>query len=249
MKLPGHSDPCRCGACCHHDGAKPLLSLCDVSFCRDNKLILDSINFTVDRGDFLAITGPNGGGKTTLLRLILGLLKPDSGRLVYYGADGNEMPHNDFRPGYLPQKNSVDSHFPITVEEVVASGLLGIKDLDKQEKRGRVDEALRLIELGDLASRPIGRLSGGQLQRALLGRAIVARPDVLILDEPLSYLDRHFEEQLYEILSRIAKDCTVLIVSHQISRIDALANRHVIVDHGLTECTRHHHYTPVTCAD
>lgn len=216
---------------------------------RDSRVILDDVNFTVDRGDFLAITGPNGGGKTTLLRLILGLLTPGKGKIVYYDEHGKEMPRDAFRPGYLPQKNSVDSHFPITVGEVIASGLLSVKNLDKAEKQSRVAEALKLVELADLASRPIGRLSGGQLQRALLGRAIVARPHVLILDEPLSYLDRHFEEQLYRILSQIADKSTVLLVSHQISKIDALANRHVIVDHVLTECTHQHHYKPIACAD
>lgn len=154
------------------------------------------------------------------------------------------MRSGDFRPGYLPQKNSVDSHFPITVAEVIASGLLAYKNIDKAERQARIEEALGLTGLADLAARPIGRLSGGQLQRALLGRAIVARPDVLILDEPLSYLDRRFEQQLYNILSNLRKGTTVLLVSHQISQIDALANRHVIVDHTLTECTRQHHYTP-----
>lgn len=216
---------------------------------RDSRLILDDVNFTVDRGDFLAITGPNGGGKTTLLRLILGLLNPTDGKIIYFDEEGKEMPRVAFRPGYLPQKNSVDSHFPITVGEVIASGLLSVKNLDKAEKQARVEDALKLVELADLASRPIGRLSGGQLQRALLGRAIVARPHVLILDEPLSYLDRHFEEQLYRILSHIADKSTVLLVSHQISKIDALANRHVIVDHTLTECTHQHHYKPIACAD
>lgn len=159
------------------------------------------------------------------------------------------MPSGDFRPGYLPQKNSVDSHFPITVGEVIASGLLAYKNIDKDERQARIEEALGLTGLTDLARRPIGRLSGGQLQRALLGRAIVARPDVLILDEPLSYLDRRFEQQLYNILSSLKKGTTVLLVSHQISQIDALANRHVIVDHTLAECTREHHYTPQSCQD
>lgn len=249
MRLPGHSDPCLCGSCARHEGVQPLLSLCDISFVRDSRLILDDVNFTVDRGDFLAITGPNGGGKTTILRLILGLLNPTRGKIVYYNNAGEPMRSGDFRPGYLPQKNSVDSHFPITVAEVIASGLLAYKNIDKAERQARVDEALGLTGLADLAARPIGRLSGGQLQRALLGRAIVARPDVLILDEPLSYLDRRFEQQLYNILSSLKKGTTVLLVSHQISQIDALANRHVIVDHTLTECTRQHHYTPQSCQD
>ncbi len=249
MKSPGHSDPCLCATCRCRDVANPMLSLCDVSFVRDNRIILDDINFTVDRGDFIAITGPNGGGKTTLLRLLLGLLKPTGGNIIYYDTDGSPASHSTFRPGYLPQKNSVDSHFPITVSEVVASGLLSINGMDKKDKQNRVTEILDVVGLNDLASRPIGRLSGGQLQRTLLGRAIVAKPDVLILDEPLSYLDRHFEGRLYDILKAQPESTTVLLVSHQISKIDALATRHVIVDHKLTECTHRCHYAMTDCAD
>lgn len=249
MKSPGHSDPCLCAACSHHGDSKPLLSLCDVSFVRDGRVVLDDINFTVDHGDFIAITGPNGGGKTTLLRLILGLLTPSKGNIIFYDKAGKTISHRTFRPGYLPQKNSVDSQFPITVREVVASGLLSKKSLGKEEKQAIVSDMLDLIELSDLAERPIGRLSGGQLQRTLLGRALVASPDVLILDEPLSYLDRHFEEQLYHILKAMPSETTVLLVSHQISKIDELASRHVIVDHCLSECTHRHHYAPTDCAD
>lgn len=249
MRSPGHSDPCLCAACSRHCNSKPLLSLCDVSLVRDGRTVLDNINFTVDHGDFIAITGPNGGGKTTLLRLILGLLKPTHGNIVFYDDDGNKISHTAFLPGYLPQKNSVDSQFPITVREVVASGLLSKKTLSKEDKHDIVCDILNLIELSDLAERPIGCLSGGQLQRTLLGRALVTSPDVLILDEPLSYLDRHFEEQLYHILKAMPSRKTVLLVSHQISKIDELASRHVIVDHCLSECTHRHHYAPINCAD
>ena len=200
-----------------------LLSLHDVCFARDGRIILEDINLTVREGDFLAITGPNGGGKTTLLRLILGLLKPTSGHIHYAG-------NRPFRPGYLPQKNSVDSQFPITVSEVIASGLLGIKDIDSAGRKALTQETLHLMELDTLADRPIGRISGGQLQRALLGRAIVSHPDVLILDEPLSYLDRNFENHLYTILSGIASHTTILMVSHQLSKIDRLATRHLTVN-------------------
>lgn len=249
MKLPGHSDPCLCSACTHHSGTKlPLLSLCDVNFDRQGRSILADVNFTVDRGDFIAITGPNGGGKTTLLRLILNLLKPSNGKIVHYDNSGNisDEASRNFRPGYLPQKNSVDAHFPISVQQVVESGLLGI-NISADAKKQRIEDVLKLIELSDLASRPIGRLSGGQLQRALFGRAIVKQPDVLILDEPLSYLDRHFEEHLYSIIADLSKRSTILLVSHQMSEIAGMANRHIIVDHTLRECTHAHHYIHQEC--
>ena len=145
------------------------MSLCDVYFEREGHRILSDINLTVDRGDFMAITGPNGGGKTTMLRLILGLLKPTSGKIIYYDEHGKPASHPRF--GYLPQKNSVDSHFPITVREVVESALLPYSSLTPAEKRERVDAALEKIEMSALQHRPIGNLSGGQLQRALFARA------------------------------------------------------------------------------
>lgn len=245
---PGHSSHCHCCACFPQGGIQrqPLLSLCDVSLRRENRLILSDVNFTADRGDFIAITGPNGGGKTTLLRLILGLLAPSQGRIIYYGTDGSPSAASP-RFGYLPQKNSVDSHFPITVGEVVASGLLGTKGLSDSERRARVSEVLSMIEMSAYERQPIGKLSGGQLQRALFGRAIVSRPGILVLDEPLSYIDKHFEKHLYRIIADMAPHSTILLVSHEMSQISAMANRHVIVDHTLHECTAAHHYLKPEC--
>lgn len=239
----GHSLHCRCGSCEHHPGgSRPLLSLIDVSFAREERQVLSDVNLTVDSGDFVAITGPNGGGKTTLLRLILGLLKPDRGKICFYDTSGKETPALPAF-GYLPQKNSVDALFPITVREVVESGLL-CEHLSAQEQEERVAQALETVVLSHLASRPIGRLSGGQLQRAMLARAIVRRPSVLVLDEPLSYIDLAFEQKLYDILEAESHHSTVLLVSHQMSRVGALANRHIIIDHTLDECTAHIHYLP-----
>lgn len=245
MSLPGHSEPCRCSACRHEadNARKPLISFCNVSFERDDKYVLSDINFTVDSGDFIAITGPNGGGKTTLLRLLLGLLKPSSGKILFFDQEGNPAAQIPTF-GYLPQKNSVDSHFPITVSEVIASGLITEKTLTKAEKDARIGYALDLIGMKDLADRSIGKLSGGQLQRALFGRAIVRKPEVLVLDEPLSYIDKNFEARLYDIISEMASYSTILLVSHEMSRISGMACRHVIVDHELTECTASHHFIP-----
>lgn len=194
MKSPGHSEHCRCCSCTHnHEGVRrPLLHLCDVSFLREKRVILSDVNFTVDEGDFIAITGPNGGGKTTLLRLILGLLKPTSGEIIFCDESGKATTPPAI--GYLPQKNSVDAHFPINVREVVSSGLLATKNLTKSDHDARVAELLDMVGLKELIDRPIGALSGGQLQRALFARAIARRPSLLVLDEPLSYLDKTFEK-------------------------------------------------------
>ena len=152
MDKPGHSTHCRCSACdCTHCRRPMLMSLCDVYFEREGRRILHDVNLTIDRGDFMAITGPNGGGKTTLLRLILGLLKPASGKIVYYDEQGNPSPHPRF--GYLPQKNSIDSHFPITVREVVESALLPYSALSKAEKCKRVD--LSLIHISEPTRRSV----------------------------------------------------------------------------------------------
>lgn len=246
--LPGHSDHCCCAHCepdRHGTDTAPLISFRDVDFDREEgRHILSGINLTVDHGDFIAITGPNGGGKTTLLRLMLGLLRPTRGSISYFDSTGAPSRRPSF--GYLPQKNSVDSHFPITVAEVVHSGLLGL-DLSRNTQQEMIARALGEVDLTDYASRPIGRLSGGQLQRALLARAIVARREVLVMDEPLSYIDVHFEEKLYTLIEHLSADATIILVSHQMSRIAGMANRHILVDRTLTECSARHHWFNPEC--
>lgn len=220
-----------------------LISLRDISFRRDSRIILDNINFDVNRGDFIAITGPNGGGKTTLLRIILRLLKPSGGTVGYF-TDGR--PVKQLSIGYLPQKNMIDSHFPITVREVVRSGLIGMK-LGSAVENERVGETLALVGLEQHADKSIGVLSGGQLQRALFGRAIISRPEVLVLDEPLSYVDKQFEQSLYTLIEQLSRTTTILLVSHEMSVISGIANRHLIIDHTLTECHSAHHAVHYDC--
>jgi len=206
--------------------------------------VLSNVSLTVNRNDFLAVTGPNGGGKTTLLRIILRLLSPSSGTVTYLD---NGVPCQSLRIGYLPQKNMIDSKFPISVADTIASGLLAAKEISKADKRERVEETLRLVELEKHASAPIGNLSGGQLQRTLLGRALISRPNILVLDEPLSYIDKHFEDKIYNIIADIAPHATIILVSHEMSVISTMANRHIIVDHSLHECTAHRHFVPTDC--
>ena len=218
----------------------PLITISGVGMNYDGRQVLHSVDATVRHGDFVAITGPNGGGKTTLLRIVLGLLKPTQGRIEYCGRCHPTI-------GYLPQKNSVDAHFPITVREVVASGLLADKSLSAAEKTARTEEYIRMVDLSAYASRPIGRLSGGQLQRALLGRALVSQPAVLVMDEPLSYLDKHFEARLYDILRALRERTTILLVSHEMNTIDRMATVHWIVDRTLHICPAEHHYAHGGC--
>ena len=214
-----------------------------------NIVALENASLDIYRGDFLAITGPNGGGKSTLLRALLGLVHPASGKVVYYDENGKEIPYLKF--GYLPQKSNIDSRYPITVEEVVASGLLG----DRRNWRGkysretqeRIDVVLQQMGIGDLRHRVIGALSGGQLQRTLLGRAVISSPEIVVLDEPLSYVDHAFVEQIYKIIDDIARHATMVLVSHEMTKISEMANRHFIVDHNVHECHASHHFFKTEC--
>jgi zinc transport system ATP-binding protein len=218
---------------------KPLITLSKISMGWEHREVLRDVTFTVHEHDFIAITGPNGGGKTTLLRIMLSLLKPVHGTVKHNVSD--------LRIGYLPQKNMIDSNFPVVVRDVIKSGLLGVKGLSSAEKEKLFNEAIEEMDLVEHADRPIGLLSGGQLQRALLGRAIISHPQLLVLDEPLSYIDKRFESRLYKIIERLAKTTTIVLVSHEMSTIAGMANRHFIVDVNLHECTAAHHYIRTTC--
>ena len=223
-----------------------LIRLRGVNMLRDHKRVLTDVNLDVRKGDFIAVTGPNGGGKTTLLRIILRLLKPTSG-LVEYFTGGH--PVKRLSIGYLPQKNMIDSRFPLSVRDVVASGLLGVNGVGKGELESRTSEMLRTVGLEEKASSPIGELSGGQFQRTLLARALVAQPEVLVLDEPLSYLDKHFEHRIYDIISSLPEGTTVILVSHEMTTIAAMATRHVIVDHTVKVCHSGSHMVHYDCSD
>ena len=216
----------------------PLIVLDSITVKWNEQTTLDNISFTIFKGDFVAITGPNGGGKTTLLKVILNLLKPTRGSVKYASER--------LKIGYLPQKNMIDSHFPITLREVVESGLLA-SNYDKDTINEKVSQMLELVQLTEHASKPIGTLSGGQLQRGLLGRALISDPEILVLDEPLSYIDKHFEHRIYQILSSLSPHTTIILVSHEMTAISAMANRHLIVDKTLHECSAAHHYFRSEC--
>ena len=164
--------------------------------------------------DFIGIIGPNGGGKTTLVKVLMGLLKPLKGT-IEYAIDRSEI-------GYLPQGNQLDERFPITVREVVASGLnsnllSGFRI--KQAETEQLENTLNNTGLENLQSRPIGALSGGELQRMLLARAIVSSPRLLVLDEPDTHVDNRFEMELYHLLRDLNQTMTILLVSHDIGTI------------------------------
>ena len=192
----------------------PIIEIRNLSAGYDNRTVLHDVNLTVYERDFLGIIGPNGGGKTTLIRCILGLLKPFSGTIAYHPAQ--------LSLGYLPQYTRIDRKFPITVEEVILSGLGSKKPLTARFTRADHDKARAVIArmgLEGMEKRPIGALSGGQLQRTLLGRAIISDPQVVILDEPSTYIDKRFEARLYELLTEINQECAIILVSHDIGTV------------------------------
>ena len=226
----------------------------------EGKEVLSDINLTVTSDDYLGIIGPNGGGKTTLIRLILGLMKPTSGTIRFFKeekskgetrqdkeqkGETNEDKHlkevKEVSMGYLPQYNALDKQFPISVYEVVLSGLSKSKKLFARYTKAQHQQVLDTLErmqLTDLKDRHIGALSGGQLQRVLLARAIVAKPDVVILDEPNTYIDRRFQKQMYEMLEQINKECAIIIVSHDIAEVLNNVKHIACVNHHL-----HYHDT------
>jgi zinc transport system ATP-binding protein len=190
-----------------------ILKIRNLSAAYDGRTVLHDVNLTVYERDFLGIIGPNGGGKTTLIKCMLGLLKPLQGEIVRSPA---------LKIGYLPQYNSLDSKFPITVEEVVLSGLSSQKSLSSRftaAHRAKAQAVITRVGLEGMEHRPLGALSGGQRQRALLGRAIVSDPQLIILDEPSTYIDRRFEARLYELLTEINRECAIILVSHDIGTI------------------------------
>lgn len=217
-----------------------ILELQDISMRWQDRCVLSHISLAVFPGNFMAITGPNGSGKTTLLRIMLRLLKPTSGRVIY----GSGLLSDSI--GYLPQKNMIDSHFPITVREVIASGLLARHTPSRQVCHD-VEDMLHTVGLDAHADSSIGQLSGGQLQRALLGRAMISKPSLLVLDEPLSYIDKRFEKKMYDIIDELSKSTTIILVSHEMSTISSMANRHIIVDRTIHECSARHHFVMSDC--
>ena len=187
--------------------------------------VLKNVSFVAESDDFIGLIGPNGGGKSTLLKIILGLLKPDRGSIKVFGQEPRKARNSI---GYVPQYSRIDLDYPISVKEVVMSGLLGRKLIGSRfsgEEREKAERALEGMKLGDLRDRAIGDLSGGQRQRALLARALVRSPELLLLDEPTNNVDQESGNDLYAMLGALNENMTIIIVSHDFSAVSKYVNR------------------------
>jgi len=220
----------------------PVVLLENVSFSYDGHPVLENVNLHVAEHDFLCVVGPNAGGKTTLLKLILGLLKPTRGSLRVFGQPPEKVRS---RIGYMPQHTSLDPMFPVNVMDVVLMGRLGrgkgpgpFRRKDKEA----AEAALERVELHAVRYRSFSDLSGGQRQRVLIARALVTQPDLLLLDEPTSHVDAVVETELFEILNQLNEKMTIALVTHDLGFVSpyvkrvACVNRRVVV-HPTSEIT------------
>lgn len=210
----------------------PLISAHGLTVKYDGCTILDKVNLDIYPHDFIGIIGPNGGGKTTLVKALLKSI-PYSGSVDY----APEITADGYRSiGYLPQQNHFDRSFPISVLDVILSGLQARKGLWKHYRKADVQKAAALMQttgLTAIARKPIGELSGGQMQRALLCRALISDPRVLILDEPANFVDNKFEKELYQILQQLNEHMAIVMVSHDIGTITSVVRTIVCVNRSV----------------
>lgn len=193
---------------------QPLIEVEGVSFGYGRELVLNRVSLRIRRGDFLAIIGPNGGGKTTLLQVMLGLLRPWSGKVR------RRLTERRGAFGYVPQFSTFDKDFPLQVIDAVEMGRLGRRGpmarYSSADRRAAL-EALRRFGLERALNEPIAELSGGQLQRVLISRALVSEPEILFLDEPLASIDAEFREVLMETLAELNRSIPIVVVTHDMT--------------------------------
>lgn len=208
-----------------------ILELKNVSASYYGVPVLENVNLKIRKGDYIGVIGPNGGGKTTLLKLILGLISPSAGELISNTGilDGKKI-------GYLPQLAEGDVNFPISVRDVVLSGLMMEKRVSARMRRPdkeRADKAMEDLGILKLAGKSLSELSGGEIQRAYLARALVGSPELLLLDEPGNFVDSSFEPGFYEKLKELNKSVSIMMVSHDIGTISAYVKSFACVNRKL----------------
>lgn len=208
----------------------PLILVENVSFSFNGLEVIQNVSFAISPGDFVALIGPNGSGKTSLIRIILGILKPSTGRIVLLGEELSQFTQWQ-RIGYVPQKAThMDPYFPASVREVVAMGLLSKKRFPRlftRQDEAAIDRALDQVDMKALKNRRIGELSGGQQQRVFIARAIVNGPDVLFLDEPTAGVDADTQARFYEMLADLNRKegLTIVLITHDFGIITKHVNK------------------------
>ena len=198
-------------------------------------VVLHDVDFKVNENDYIGVIGPNGGGKTTLLRVILGLVKPAEGKIIFNNEllNGNSI-------GYLPQMSTGDINYPVTVTDIVLSGLMigkGIISRMSASDKKKADTVIEELGLAGMSKSTLNELSGGQIQRVFLGRAIIGNPRLLLLDEPGNFVDTNFENDFYEKLRVLNKRMAILMVSHDVGTISSHIKSFACVNRSL-------HYHP-----
>ena len=202
-----------------------IINLDDVSFSYSSIPVVRNVNLAVCEGEFLGVIGPNAGGKSTLLKLILGLLQPDTGEITVFGK---RPVKGRSRIGYVPQHPAFSRDFPINVRDAVLLGRLGETRWYggyTQEDKAIAINALKAVEIDSIRNQTIDSLSGGQLQRVLIARALASRPDILILDEPTANIDVRAEEDIFGLLKQYNDHMTIIVVSHDIGFISGYVDR------------------------
>ncbi|MGD8961657.1 MAG: metal ABC transporter ATP-binding protein [Desulfobacterales bacterium] len=231
----------------------PIVEMNNVSFAYNGETVLRDVSLEIRQGDFMAMIGPNGGGKTTLLKLILGLLKPDKGSVRVTGQSSQKASANI---GYVPQNVHINRSFPITALDVVLMGTLEPKKRWARKTTSNRQEALAALErleMATLAEKKIGELSGGQCQRVFIARALVTQPRLLLLDEPTASIDTKGQAEFFEMLKDLNRDVTIVVVSHDLLAVSryvksvACVNR-VLHYHNQAEITGEMLETMYPCA-
>jgi zinc transport system ATP-binding protein len=206
-----------------------IIKLEKVSFSYSLEEVIKDITLEIHKGDYVGIVGPNGGGKTTLLKLMLGLVKPTEGKITLFDKDIKDF-KSWSRIGYVPQKTYIEMNFPVTVEELVAMGRFGKRGLfhfPTKEDKEKTLQALTQVDMIDYKSRQINNLSGGQQQRVFIARALATEPEIIFLDEPTVGVDVKTQKQFYTLLRKLNKELnlTLVLISHELD----------VVSHEATE--------------
>jgi zinc transport system ATP-binding protein len=219
-----------------------IVEIKDVWFAYNGQTVLEDVSLDIRQGDFIAMIGPNGGGKTTLLKLMLGLLKPGSGSIRVLGGSTEKASHHI---GYVSQDVHINRSFPITAIDVVLMGNLGPNrrwGRSNAQDRHEALVALERMEIESFADSKIGELSGGQRQRVWIARALVTKPKVLLLDEPTASIDARGQAEFYRMLKELNEDISILVVSHDLVAISTYVKSVACVNKRL----HHHHHAEIT---